>query len=173
MTKLLAALENSGPAQLIANSLWGFPILEITHLCGLTLVFAGMVVIDTRLIGVRKDISAQLVLRVVLPFVWAGFAISAFSGAWLFAFEARTLIGDGPFLLKMALLAVAGANALFMHKVGMQDVYAWDTGATPPAVVRISAATSLLMWLTILACGRLIERSCSSCAGPASPWLPR
>ena len=156
MTDLLTALENSGPAQLIANSLWGFPILEIVHLSGLTLVFAGMVIIDTRLIGLRKDISAQAVLRIVLPFVWAGFAVSAFSGAWLFAFEASTLIGDGPFILKMALLALAGANALFMHKVGMRNIHAWDADAMPPAVVRISAAASLLMWLTILACGRLI-----------------
>ena len=78
---ILQALEKSWPAQLIANSANGFPMLEIAHLTGLTLVFGGMVLVDLRLLGFRREISAILLERYILPFVWAGFALAAFSGA--------------------------------------------------------------------------------------------
>ena len=61
-----------------------------------------------------------------------------------------------PFLLKMILIPLAGLNALFMHKVAKREPAGWDTDARAPGAVRFSAAVSLLLWLVILACGRLI-----------------
>ena len=94
--------------------------------------------------------------RYVLPFVWGDFAIAAFAGTWLFIFEARTLADDPPFSLKMGLIPVAGLNALFMHEVRMRDAKTWDMALLPPVIVRVSAGLSILVWLTVLACGRLI-----------------
>jgi hypothetical protein len=150
------ALEATWPGQLIANSAWGFPILEVVHLLGLTVVFGGMVLIDARLLGAGKVYSVRSLEGYVLRFVWAGFAVAAFSGTWLFVFEATTLVRDPAFLLKMLLLVAAGSNALFMHKVAMRDVGRWDTGVAAPTAVRVSAAVSLLLWAAILALGRLI-----------------
>jgi hypothetical protein len=150
------ALEATWPGQVIANSIWGFPSLEVVHLLGLTVVFGGMVLVDARLLGVGRDYSVRALERYVLPFVWTGFGIAAFSGAWLFVFEATTLVRDPAFLLKMALLVVAGLNALFMQKIAQRDIGAWDTQSSAPLAVRVSASISLLLWATILACGRLI-----------------
>jgi len=150
------ALEASWPGQLIANSTWGFPILEVVHLLGLTVVFGGMVLIDARLLGAGKAYSVRALEGYVLRFVWASFAVAAFSGTWLFVFEASTLVRDPAFLLKVVFLGLAGLNALFMHKAAMRDVASWDTRATAPLVVRVSAAVSLLLWCSILALGRLI-----------------
>jgi hypothetical protein len=154
--EFLAMLERTWPAQLVANSTWGFPGLEVLHLSGLTVVFGGLVLIDFRLLGVRADFSVSTLEHYVLPFVWWGFAIAAFSGGWLFLFEATTLARDPAFLLKMVLIPLAGLNALFMHKVAMRDVASWNTGGAVPTAVRLSAALSLGLWATVLACGRLI-----------------
>jgi hypothetical protein len=150
------ALEATWPGQVIANSVWGFPGLEVVHLLGLTVVFGGMVLIDARLLGAGKEYSVRALEGYVLKFVWAGFGVAAFSGGWLFVFEATTLVRDPAFLLKMVLLGAAGLNALFMHKVAMRDVAGWDTRVAAPGAVRVSAAVSLLLWATILALGRLI-----------------
>ncbi|MGE0115620.1 MAG: hypothetical protein AB7T07_12160 [Steroidobacteraceae bacterium] len=149
-------LEATWPAQYIANSIWGFPILEVTHLLGITVVFGGMVLLDLRLLGLRRDISAVALERYVLPYVWIGFAIAAFSGGWLIVYEAGKLVDDSAFLLKMLLLPLAGLNALFMHRIAARGRAAWDVHAMPPLLVRLSAAISLLLWSVILACGRLI-----------------
>lgn len=156
MIEFFRAFEASWPGQLIANSVWGFPGLEVVHLLGLTVVFGGMVLVDARLLGAGKEYSVRALEGYVLPFVWAGFAVAAFSGGWLFVFEATTLVRDPAFLLKVVLLVAAGLNALFMHKVAMREVASWDTGVAAPAVVRASAAVSLLLWAMILALGRLI-----------------
>jgi len=153
---ILHTLQESWPAQIVAGWPWWFPILEITHLTGLTIVFGGMVILDVRLLGAGRSWSVIALERYVLRFVWAGFAIAAFSGGWLFLYEAVKLAGDGPFLIKMALIPLAGLNALFMHYVAMRDVEAWDTNAMPPLKVRFSAGLSLAIWWVVLACGRLI-----------------
>jgi hypothetical protein len=125
-------------------------------LTGLTIVFGGMVILDMRLLGLGRQFSVITLERHILRFVWAGFGLALFSGGWLFLYEAVKLAGDGPFLIKMALIPLAGLNALFMHFVAMRDVERWDTGAMPPWPVRISAGVSLAIWWVVLACGRLI-----------------
>ncbi len=153
---ILHALQETWPAKLVGGWPWWFPILEITHLTGLTVLFGGMVALDVRLMGFGRRWSVIMLERYILRFVWSGFAIAAFSGGWLFLYEAVKLAGDGPFLIKMTLIPLAGLNALFMHFVAMRNVEQWDTGVLPPWPVRISAGLSLVIWWGVLACGRLI-----------------
>lgn len=150
-------LETTWPSQVVRTHEWAFPMLEITHLLGLTVVFGGMVLLDLRLLGLRRQsVSVTVLQRHVLSCVWTGFAIAALSGAWLICFEAVQLLGDGAFRLKMLLLALAGLNAAFMHYIGQRSLPGWDLQQMPPPLVRVSAALSLALWIGILACGRLI-----------------
>ena len=153
---ILQWLQHTWPAELVGGWPWWFPILEVTHLTGLTVVFGGMVIVDVRLLGIGRSYSVLKLERYVLRFVWAGFGLALLSGSWLFLYEAVKLSGDGPFLIKMALIPLAGLNALYMHFVAMRDVERWDTGVMPPWPVRVSAGLSLAIWWTVLACGRLI-----------------
>jgi len=38
----------------------------------------------------------------------------------------------------------------------MQRSGAWDADVGPPARVRVAAAASILMWIGVIACGRLL-----------------
>lgn len=152
----LSSLEQTWPAHWVANHIWGFPILEVAHLSGLTVVFGGMFLVDLRLMGLRRDHSVMLMERYILPYVWGGFAVAAISGGWLFLYEATVLAKDPPFLIKMVLIPLAGLNALFMHRVAQRGRESWDRFNAPPPLVRISAFVSLALWAVVLACGRLI-----------------
>lgn len=154
--ELFTVLEQSWPARVVADTNWGFPILEIVHLSGLTVVFGGVVCVDFRLLGFRSEFSVRCVERYILRFVWCGFAVAALSGGWLFVYEATILIEDPAFLIKMALLPLAGLNALFMHAIALRGAEEWDRESPTPPTVKLSAAVSLSLWLAILACGRLI-----------------
>jgi len=154
---ILTFLENSWPARLAQDSLWGFPILEICHLSGLTIVFGGMVMLDLRLMGLRRNWSAIRIQKWILPYVFGGFAIAFLSGFYLFIYQANKLANDDAFLVKMLLLLpLAGLNALFMHVVAQKNMEQWDRDVAPPFMVRASAFLSLCLWLSILAAGRLI-----------------
>lgn len=155
--ELARTLEATWPGQAVRTYIWMFPSLEVVHLLGLTTVFGGMVLLDLRLLGVRRNaISVSVLQRHVLPCVWTGFAIATFSGLWLISFQATQLVNDEAFRIKMLLLPLAGLNAAFMHYVGQRTLPSWDIGQWSPPAVRVSAALSLLLWAGILACGRLI-----------------
>jgi hypothetical protein len=154
---ILTFLEESWPARLAQDSLWGFPILEICHLSGLTVVFGGMVMLDLRLLGLRRSWSAIQIQKWILPYVFGGFVIAFLSGFYLFIYQANKLAHDEAFLIKLLLLLpLAGLNALFMHFVAQKNMQAWDRDVMPPLIVRASALLSLVLWISILAAGRLI-----------------
>ena len=70
------------------------------------------------------------------------------TGLLLFSTNARDYAATGLFRLKMALLALALANAA-LH-AGPRLL------ALPPARQRLAGAASLGLWIAVLVCGRLL-----------------
>jgi hypothetical protein len=64
------------------------------------------------------------------------------------------------FLLKMCLIMAAGLNAALFHTIVFPSVEVWDAEEMrklpPPPSARISAAASLVIWICVIACGRLL-----------------
>ena len=56
------------------------------------------------------------------------------------------IVGGGP----------AGMNAAIFHTGPYRSVASWDTDAAAPLGARVSVALSILVWLSIIACGRLL-----------------
>jgi hypothetical protein len=46
-------------------------------------------------------------------------------------------------------------NAGLFHTVTFRTADAWDSGKPPPAA-RAAGAASLLLWISVIACGRLL-----------------
>jgi hypothetical protein len=75
----------------------------------------------------------------------------------MFTAHADDFLENRVFMLKMGLIAAAGANAGLLHfGDAWRDLPQWDTDALPPVVVRVSAALSLLFWVAVIACGRML-----------------
>jgi hypothetical protein len=64
------------------------------------------------------------------------------------------------FVVKMCLIMAAGLNAALFHTVVFPSVAVWDSEEMrrlgPPPSARVSAAVSLLVWISVIACGRLL-----------------
>jgi hypothetical protein len=60
------------------------------------------------------------------------------------------------FWIKLALIVLAGLNALLFHKTLYKKVALWDVNCTSPLAARYIAVASILLWLTVIACGRLL-----------------
>ena len=60
------------------------------------------------------------------------------------------------FVLKICLIFAAGVNAAVFHAGVFRSAADWDLNRTPPAAARLSSAVSLLLWLSVIACGRLL-----------------
>jgi hypothetical protein len=152
----IGAIEASGLGQAMRQSLWLYPIVEIVHLVGLALLFGSIVVLDLRLLGFSRGISVRKLAQHVLPWTAAAFVLIVPSGLAMFAAHASDFIGNPVFALKMGLIFAAGINAAVFHTGIFRNASGWDFGAFPPPAARLAGGLSLLIWISVIACGRLL-----------------
>lgn len=152
---LLIWLENTAVAGAIRSSIWMYPAFESAHYVGIALLLGGLIVIDLRLLGVATRMPVPAVVG-LLPLVFAGFAINLLTGTLMFVYGATSYGTNWLFWYKMALIGLAGANALLFKMLARRDDGAWMHRDRVPASLQIVAALSLLLWTAVLAAGRFM-----------------
>jgi hypothetical protein len=151
----LGALEASGLGRAMREWLWLYPAVEIVHIVGIGLLFGSIAVLDLRLLGFSSGMPVRRLAGHVLPWTAASFLLIVPSGLMMFTAHATDFISSDVFAIKMCLILAAGANAALFHATVFRGAAAWDSGAPPPAA-RIAATASLLIWIAVIACGRLL-----------------
>lgn len=132
----------------VRESAWAYPALEVVHLAGIALLLGSLAVFELRVLGAGRALPTAALARLALPVTLAGFGLAALSGLAMFASRPGELIANSAFAVKIALLLLAGANAAAFHLRGSL--------ARSDALARAQALASALLWLAVLACGRLI-----------------
>jgi hypothetical protein len=157
IAQLAAWLEQSSLGVAIAESDWLFPIIETVHVIAIALVVGSIVTLDLRLLGFawRKRAVTEVAAD-VLPLTWICFVVAVIAGALMFVSAAQKYIHDLPFQLKMVLLILAGVNMAVFHSLTYAKVQVWNHQTRTPRGARIAAALSLLFWISIVGCGRLV-----------------
>jgi hypothetical protein len=156
----LGALEASGLGQAMRQWLWLYPAVETVHITGIALLFGSIAVLDLRLLGVSRAIPVRALARHTLPWSAGAFVLIVPSGLAMFAAHASEFIASPVFALKMCLILAAGANAALFHAITFRTADVWDSQEMrplgPPPSARIAGALSLLLWISVIACGRLL-----------------
>ena len=153
---LLGALESGGIARAMREWLWLYPGVEVAHIFGIAILVGSVAMFDLRLLGVGRGVSVRALAKFLLPWSVGALVVIVPSGLMMFSAHASDFIDNPAFKVKMLLLMVAGVNAGIFHTTVYQGVAAWDMQVTPPLVARAQAVFSLLLWITIITCGRLI-----------------
>jgi hypothetical protein len=157
LTPWLKSIEDSGLATGIRSSLYDFPFLEAAHVMAFSLVFGTVAVVDLRLLGLASTgRSAVRVSSELLKWTWAAFAVVVVTGAIMFTTNARVYVHDTAFLIKMALLALAGINMAAFHLAAARTMPEWDRRKAAPGIGKAAAALSLLLWIGIVVAGRVV-----------------
>jgi hypothetical protein len=156
VTHWMQWLENTALSVTIRQSLWLYPGLEIIHITGITLLAGAAFMFDLRLLGFSNSLPVTGLASHLLPWSRRGLALVIPSGVLLFITNALALSTDPTFWVKMVLLFLAGINVAFFHKVTFRSPDAWNDKATTPTAARLAALASIVLWITIIACGRLL-----------------
>lgn len=149
----LQFLEHSSWAVSIRQSIWLYPFLEIIHIIGIVLLVGPAFLFDLRLLGFSKQLPLVSLERHLLSWSLRGALLVIPSGLLLFITNASTLGYDPVFWTKMILLVTAGCNALLFHRFVSRSLR--HSAIVPPAA-KVMAILSLLLWIAIIACGRLL-----------------
>ena len=143
-------------ARMMRESLWAYPIVETIHIVGFAILVGSVVMFDLRVLGLSKQVSVRALARHLLPWSWASLALIVPTGFLMFLAHASDFLANGTFQLKMALLMAAGINTILFHTLPYQSVDAWDTGVAAPLAARASVLASIVLWVAIISCGRLL-----------------
>jgi hypothetical protein len=156
----LGALEASGLGQAMRQWLWLYPSVETVHIVGIGLLFGSIAVLDLRLLGLSRSIPVRTLAKHVLPWTAGSFLLIVPSGLMMFTAHATEFIDSPVFVLKKCLIMAAGLNAALFHTMVFRTADVWDAEdlrkLPPPPSARVSAALSLLIWISVIACGRLL-----------------
>jgi hypothetical protein len=153
---VIGPIEGSALAQAMRGWLWLYPSVEIVHIAGLAILFGSIVMFDLRLLGLSKTLSVRGLLRHLLPWTLASLLLVVPSGLSMFSAHASDFIGNPAFLTKMTLIMLAGCNALAFHVGVYTSVGSWDRNVATPVPARLHGIVSILLWLGVISCGRLL-----------------
>jgi hypothetical protein len=132
-------------------------MIQTAHVAS-TVVFAGLVIMmDLRLVGLAftHAPSAQIQRR-LFPWQMAGFVPSMATGLLLFCVDPLRYYTNVLFWVKIALLVLAGLNALAFHLTTYRTADRWDEDPKVTTTAQLAGAISLLLWSAIIVAGRLI-----------------
>ena len=138
----------------MVNLKWGWPASETVHFIGLSLLFGVVLLVDLRMLGFLKSIPYAALHR-LLPWGVLGFGVNVVTGMLFFIGAPPDFYVNNPvFIWKLALILVAGANALYFTVVEQ----AWTLGAgdTPPVAAKVAAASGILLWVGVIFCGQML-----------------
>lgn len=150
-------LETLGPARAVRSGQWTYPMAESLHVVGIAVMVGAAMLFDLRLLGAAgRHVSVTSAARWLLPVCWAGFGLVALTGLLMFSANATLLAENSAMQLKLALILLAGVNALVFRLGPYRHVAAWNTAAAAPLPAKGVAVVSLLTWTIVTVCGRMI-----------------
>jgi len=156
MATAIHAVEASGLARFMREALWAYPATEALHIIGIGLLFGSIAIVDLRLMGLGRRLPVSALARFAVPWSLAGFVLAATTGLLMFTAHVAEFITLPVFILKMGLILAGGINAGILHAGVLRDTRGWDIGASTPLAAKVAGGLSIVMWIGVVACGRLL-----------------
>ena len=132
-----------------------WPVAEIIHFIGLSLLLGSLLIVDLRLFGFFRVISISTTHK-LLPWAIVGFCMNLMTGILFLFGDSQRYFSNIGFRIKAILILVAGLNALWFYwkiKPAMGD---WGAHDDTPVLAKTVAVLSLGIWFGVLFLGRLI-----------------
>ena len=137
---LVEALEASALAEHLRRSRWTYPLVSAGHVAGIALLVGA--VVPMAVTSLRDRQAGRALIRALRPFAAAGLVLAVVCGGLLFIAQAGDYVANPWFQAKLALIALALANA------------AWHLRREELSAP--AALASILLWSGALVAGRMI-----------------
>ncbi|MDX5504090.1 MAG: hypothetical protein LPJ90_11365 [Halomonas sp.] len=130
-------------------SRWGYAAINALHVLGIALLIGAIVALDLRLLGWRRRLPSRELGRLLQPVAITGVLLAMATGGLLFLADPGGYAAMPLFRLKLALIALALANALLLN-LGP------GLAQATPRRLRVAGILSLLLWPAVLLAGRFL-----------------
>lgn len=148
--------EHTSLASAIRQSSWLYPFIEIIHIFGIVMVAGAASLFDLQVISLKPKMAIDKNALGLLTWSKRGLILAIPSGILLFITNAVALGDDPVFHLKLMLLFLALVNAYLFHVRVYLPYYMEERGPFRRTTAITNAYISLVLWMSIIACGRLL-----------------
>jgi hypothetical protein len=141
--------------ELMVNLFWMFPLMETIHFIGLVLLFGALLVVDGRVLGLCRFMNMKAAMAFI-PVAIVAFALNLISGIFFVASQPLVYFGNMLFQWKMALIVIAGINALWFWFGEHKELCQLADGEDAPFRAKVIALASIIIWVLVIIGGRMI-----------------
>ena len=144
MEALLLATEQSAPAAALRLSFFAYPVINALHILAIGALVTSVAFMDLRVLGAFRSLPEEPFTRLMRRVAIGAFIVALTAGLLLFSVRAREYAAMPLFWVKMAVVAVAGMNAVafaLVRSVGVR---------------RVLAGVSLGLWGAAVLAGRFL-----------------
>lgn len=146
-----------GFTQLMVANKWWWATMMVLHFVGLSLIIGVVGAINLRIMGFAKELPLAPLHR-LLPLAMAGLGVNVLTGMLAFIGMPTYYTADIAFWFKLAALMLLGVNAAVFYLTGIFDrVERLAAGDDATLSAKIVAASSLVLWFTVMISGRYIQ----------------
>lgn len=153
---IFIAIEGSSFAAAIRQSPFAYMAANVAHILSLMVFFGAVAVMDLRLAGFFSATWPGATLRRARIVAILGFIGLLMSGFVLFAAEASHIILNPLFRIKLILILLGVINILWFEISIGPKVRDLQPETPMPFSARVAGIGSLVLWLAVAGCGRLI-----------------
>jgi len=150
----LARIEQSGFSTWVreSSSVWAYPTVLFMHTMGLGFLVGTSMAVDLRILGFSPQLPLQPMKR-FFAVMWVGFYLNAVSGVVLVMIDARSMLVNPLFYIKLTFIALAlGCGRLIWEQVFRNPL---ADKIELPMRANALAAASLVFWIASITAGRL------------------
>ena len=137
----------------VTDTRWMWPTCETLHFIGLSLLLGVVLLVDLRVLGVLKGVSFASLHR-LLPLAAIGFGVNVTTGMLFFVGIPGQYIHNASFYWKVALVMLAGLNALYFTV--LEEPWALGPKEDAPLTAKIAAASAMILWVGVMYCGSML-----------------
>ena len=150
-----AGLRGTSISEAIRVTPWLWPLCEILHFFGLSLLIGIACFFDLRLLGFMKRVPVSAAWT-LMPWAKAGFALALLTGVTFFIGAPEQYINNPAFYLKLFFLVVANLNAIYFEVIYRRLLEAKQLDVDRPVNLKVIAVVSIVSWLFVIYWGRML-----------------
>ena len=145
-------IASSWRLYVMSNS-YVWPTCETLHFIGLSMLFAVVLTVDLRMLGIGKKSLSFSALYQLLPLGMLGFTINLITGIMFFVATPQQYVGF-LFFLKMILVVAGAFNVLYFML--LEEPWTIGEGDDASKKTKFVAASAIAIWIGVLFCGHML-----------------